>query len=470
MTHWVQTASDKTVTLHLVDDERLKSKLESWGEFVSNQVKAHAFNATFGRHLPIMGSSGALERVLVGCGDPPDDERADFELFASLAGKLPEGDYQVDSDGLAEVPWEAFALGWAAGSYRFEKYVKPSRRAMPQLFLPPSVDRSRLQHLIRALFWGRDLINTPAGDLGPEDLVDRVQELAREFSADLRVLRGQELLEAGFPAIHQVGKGSERRPALIDLGWGHERHPAVCLVGKGVVFDSGGLNLKSASGMLMMKKDMAGGAVVLSLAMAVMSQQLPIRLRVLVPAVENSPGGGAFRPGDVINTRKGLNVEVTNTDAEGRLILCDALAHALERPLDLLVDVATLTGACRVALGAELPGFWTPCDSLAEELIRAAQRARDSLWRMPLWHPYKRLLKSRVADLTNASSSRFGGAITAAVFLHQFIKPFKPWVHLDVFGWNAENRPGRPKGGEVSALMALFSLLEDRYAPAERNG
>jgi leucyl aminopeptidase len=316
--------------------------------------------------------------------------------------------------------------------------------------------------MIEAVGMVRDLINAPAQDLGPSELTDAAIALAKEFDARSRVVSGRSLAD-GYPAIFAVGRGSARAPRLIDLHWGSPRAPKVTLVGKGVCFDSGGLDLKNAAGMLRMKKDMAGAAIVLGLARMIMDAELPIRLRVLIPAVENLPGPDAYRPLDVIRTRKGLTVEISNTDAEGRLILADALAEADREKPDLLVDVATLTGAARLALGTELTPFFSSDRKLAEDLLRVGRDVRDPFWRLPLHRGYRRHLESRVADLKNAASMQLAGAITAALFLREFVSDTERWLHLDVFGWNDNPRPGRPVGGEPTGMRGLWLLLEERY-------
>jgi leucyl aminopeptidase len=309
----------------------------------------------------------------------------------------------------------------------------------------------------------RDLVNTPASDLGPAELEAAARQLVAAHRVRLRVTKGA-ALHRGFPMIHEVGKASPRAPRLIDFTWGPARAPKVTLVGKGVCFDTGGLDIKPASGMALMKKDMGGAATALGLAQMIMQAKLPVRLRVLIPAVENAIAGNAFRPGDVLRSRKGLTVEIGNTDAEGRLILADALALADEEAPDLLIDMATLTGAARVALGPDLPPFYTDDEKLAADISRAAAAENDPLWPMPLWEPYFRLIESPVADISNSSESGFAGSITAALFLKRFVDRAKAYVHFDIFAWTPAARPGRPKGGEAQAMRALFAVIRDRYA------
>ncbi len=332
-----------------------------------------------------------------------------------------------------------------------------------KLAWPTGANAGRVKRLAEATFLVRDLVNLPANDLGPAELETAAVAIAGRHGAKTRVVRGDELLKENYPAIHAVGRASARAPRLVDLTWGDPKHPKVTLVGKGVCFDSGGLDLKPSSNMLLMKKDMGGAAHVLGLAHAVMDAKLAVRLRVLVAAVENSVSGDAFRPLDVLSSRKGLTIEVGNTDAEGRLILCDALADACDETPELLLDFATLTGAARVALGTDLPALFCNDDALAEQILDAGTEARDPLWRLPLWSDYDRYLDSKVADLSNTGSTGFGGAITAALFLQRFVTGGTPWAHVDLMAWNSDSRAGRPKGGEAMALRAFYGMLERRY-------
>jgi leucyl aminopeptidase len=358
------------------------------------------------------------------------------------------------------------ALGWALGTYVFDRYRKAETR-FATLVWPKRCRRAAVESAAAATFLVRDLINTPAEHMGPAELADAALRLARAHGARCRVIAGRRLLALGYPAVHAVGRASARAPRLVDLAWGRPGRPKLTLVGKGVCFDSGGLDLKSSSNMKLMKKDMGGAAHALALARMVMEARLPVRLRVLVPAVENSVAGNALRPLDVVPTRKGLTVEIGNTDAEGRVILADALAEAVGESPDLVIDLATLTGAARVALGAELPALFCNDDALAERLLRLGDREGDPLWRLPLFRPYAKQVESKVADLTNAPEGGAAGAITAALFLERFVerkgKPQTPWIHVDLMAWNAAARPGRPEGGEAMGLRALFALLDERY-------
>ncbi|MEE8499304.1 MAG: leucyl aminopeptidase family protein [Kiloniellales bacterium] len=441
-----------------------KDALEGWLEgrpaAEAAWVLAVGFKAEPGAFCLLPGEAGALGRVLAGI-DPEDDLWSYAGLPAKLpapeSGGAPGGRYVIDAELDPEAATRA-ALGWALGTYAFTRYRKAERR-FAKLAWPKAADQGAARRTAEAIFLVRDLINTPAGDMGPAELAAAATTLARRHKAKASIILGEALLKRNYPAIHAVGRASARAPRLIDLRWG-ERGPRVTLVGKGVCFDSGGLDLKSASGMKLMKKDMGGAAHVLGLAAMIMGARLPLRLRVLVPAVENSVSGEAFRPLDVLKTRKGLSVEVGNTDAEGRLVLCDALAEADRENPDLIVDFATLTGAARVALGSELPALFCNHDGIAEALFAHGREVHDPVWRLPLHKPYRRLLDSKVADLNNVSSGAYGGAITAALFLAEFVRPETPWVHLDIMAWNLATRPGRPEGGEAMGLRAVYALVE----------
>ncbi len=416
-------------------------------------IESAAFKPKPGRHLPLPGADGGLGGVLLGVEAGPD-----IWSYGDLPSVLPAGDYRIDAPLDGEAASRA-ALGWALGSYTFGRY-KASRPAGARLVWPLAADRAAVARTATAVGLVRDLINTPAEDMGPAELAAAAGAVAKAHGARVRVIVGDALLRRNYPTIHAVGRASSRAPRLVDLRWG-TRGPRVTLVGKGVCFDSGGLDLKSAEGMSLMKKDMGGAAHVLGLGQMVMAAKLPVRLRVLIPAVENSVSGNALRPRDVIRTRKGLTVEIGNTDAEGRLILCDALAEAdSERP-DLLIDCATLTGAARVALGPDLPALFCNDDGLAERLLQHGRAVGDPLWRLPLHKPYRQMLESKVADLNNISAGSFAGAITAALYLAEFVEPGTPWLHIDMMAWNPRNRPGRPEGGEATALRALYALVEE---------
>lgn len=408
-----------------------------------------------GRIALLPGADGALARVLFGLGDT--DAGHDRLLAGKLPGLLPPGPYTLEN---AEAPADA-ALAWLLGSYRFGRYrsTEPER---PHLVSPDGIDAAEIGRIAAAVALGRDLVNTPANDLGPAEIAAAARALAERHDATIAVVSGAELAR-DFPLVHAVGAASTRPPRLIDLTWGPQDAPRVTLVGKGVAFDTGGLDIKPSAGMLLMKKDMGGAAAALAAADMVMGAGLHVRLRLLIPAVENAISGEAFRPGDVIRSRAGLTVEIGNTDAEGRLILADALALADAEEPDLLIDFATLTGAARVALGPDLPAFFTEDDAIADAIAAAGRDAIDPVWRMPLHAPYAGLLASKVADLNNVSGGPFAGAITAALFLRRFAPKTRGHVHFDLYGWNPSAKPGRPEGGEVQTARLVYALLKDRY-------
>ena len=418
---------------------------------------AAGFEPKAGRYLllPSAGGDKTLGGVLFGLEGA--DEPKDSFLPGKLTPLLPDGVYRF-----ANAPHDArlAALGFALGAYRFTRYRKAEARAV-QLDPPQSLDRDELQHIVDGVTLARDLINTPANDMGPAQLEQAARKLAARHAASVGVLVGDELLAQNFPLIHAVGRAAAAAPRLIDVTWGDARHPRVTLIGKGVCFDTGGLDIKPDASMLNMKKDMGGAATALALAHMIMARGLKVRLRVLIPAVENAISGASFRPRDVYTSRNGITVEIGNTDAEGRLILADALALADEDKPELVADFATLTGAARVALGPEVAAFFTDDDALAAELMRYAASENDPLWRLPLWRPYETMLESKVADLNNVGGSQ-GGAITAALFMRRFVTA-KSWLHIDLFAWTPSAKAGRPEGGECQAARALYALIAARY-------
>ena len=434
--------------------------LEDAAEHERNWVRAIGFSAEADKLALVPAEGGRLGRVLVGLGGKTEVASANWGL-ASLPDGLPEGSYRLDAVPEGADPTR-LALGWALATYAFTRYRAKSRTSNA-LVWPAGADRGRVERLARAVFLARDLANTPAGDLGPEELAAEAARVAEASGAHHREIVGDDLLAENYPTIHAVGRASTRPPRLVDFVWGDRAAPRVTLVGKGVCFDTGGLDLKTASGMRLMKKDMAGAAIVLGLAQAIMDAQLPVRLRVLLPLVENAVSGNAVHPLDIVRTRKGLTVEIGNTDAEGRLILCDALAEATTEEPALLVDIATLTGAARVALGPELAALFCNDDALARALLEAAAAEDDPLWRMPLWRPYRKMIDSKIADINNVSESPHAGAVTAALYLQEFVEPQIPWAHLDVMAWNPQSRPGRPEGAEATALRALYAHIAGRF-------
>jgi leucyl aminopeptidase len=419
---------------------------------------SNGFAAKPGACLTLPSADGKIAQVLFGLEEATAKSR---DLFrpGSLPGLLPPGVYRF-----ANAPHDTrlAALAFALGAYRFGRYRKADASEV-KLVPPEGIDAADIARMAEAATLARDLINTPANDMGPEELALAAEQLARRFGASFHCIVGDELTRQNFPLIHAVGMASSRAPRLIDFSWGDPAHPKVTLVGKGVCFDTGGLDLKPSSGMLIMKKDMGGAANVLALAQMVMDAKLKVRLRVLIPAVENAVAGNAFRPLDIFPSRKGLTVEIGNTDAEGRLILADALALADEEKPDLLVDMGTLTGAARVALGPDLPPFYTHDETLAEDLARCAKQENDPLWRMPLWPAYDSWLDSKVANVNNAPSGTFAGSITCALFLQRFVEEAKSWLHLDIYGWTPSAKPARPEGGECQAARAIYKLLSERY-------
>lgn len=417
-------------------------------------AQACGFAGQPGASCMLPDARGDSTRVLCGI----DPALPPFAL-GSLPWQLPNTDYRLDGGALTA---HHAALGWELGSYRFTRYRQA--RTEPARLLVPRALLDELAPTIEAIVRVRDLINTPAQDLGPAEVCATVRELAAQYGAECREWSGDGLLAAGFPSVHAVGRASPRVPRVIELRWGNPDDPLLALVGKGVCFDTGGLDLKTSDGMRWMKKDMGGAAHTLSLAHLVMASNLPVRLLLVIPTVDNAVAGGALRPGDVIRTRAGITVEVDNTDAEGRLILADALAAAAEERPDLLIDFATLTGAARVALGPDVPALFASHDDVAESLLAAGVAQHDPLWRLPLWQPYRALMASSVADTSNTGASRHGGAIIAALYLQNFVPPGVPWLHVDVYAWNDSERPGRPRGGEAQTLRAFHAFLKQRYA------
>ena len=380
--------------------------------------------------------------------------------FGALTIKLPAGTFKLGDTAPVSPTDAAVAIG--LGTWRFERYRSKKGKAGPKIVWPSGADKARASAIVESISLARDLITTPSSDMGPAELAAAVQALGKTHQAKVSVIVGDDLLKKNYPMVHAVGRASSRAPRLIDLTWGKAGDPKVTLVGKGVCFDTGGLDLKPASGMLNMKKDMGGAATMLAVAGMIMGTRLPVRLRLLIPAVENSVWGNAFRPLDVVPTRKGISVEIGNTDAEGRLILCDALFEGASEKPTMMVDCATLTGAARVALGTDLPALFCNDDALADDLIAAGKTVTDPMWRMPLFAGYRRLLDSKVADINNAPGVAFGGAITAALYLQEFVPDDVPWAHFDMMAWNNTAKPGRPEGGEAQAARAIFDAIEKR--------
>ena len=450
------------VPLHAVAADRFEAWAGGQPPAVKAWLAATNFRAESGSVAVIADASGGISAVVLGLGKGDDPWAT-----GNLAKTLPKGAYRLQEDVGAMAGFATWAaLAWGLGAYGFSKYKSEPAPERARLQWPEGCDRAYVEQAVAAAALTRDLVNTPANDMLPDALEQVARDLATACDAELRVVTGDALLAANYPMIHAVGRASTAAPRLIDFTWGDATAPKVTLVGKGVCFDTGGLDLKPASAMALMKKDMGGAATVLGLAQMIMQAALPVRLRVLIPAVENAVAGNAFRPGDILRTRKGITVEIGNTDAEGRLVLGDALTEAVSESPALLLDFATLTGAARTALGPEVPALFTDDEALARDFTAAADKCFDPMWRLPLWQPYRRMLDSKAADINNAGDSPFAGAVTAALFLKEFARPKDSkvaWAHLDVYAWNPSDRPGRPAGGEAMAQRAAFELIKARF-------
>ena len=454
----LETSEQSTTPVRALTEAELAGFLDAGPAFVKAFAGLSEFKAKAGQVLAIPNAEGALELILFGLG-----ARAEPMAFRALPAKLPAGDYHFAALP-QNVSADQAALAFALGSYRFDRY-KTRNTTAPRL-VATDADVAEVRRIAHACALARDMINTPANDLGPLQVETIAREIAEQFGAAITVIEGDDLLEANYPAIHAVGRAAveARAPRFIEISWGEAGHPLIALVGKGVVFDTGGLDIKPSAGMRQMKKDMGGAAHVLALARMIMGAGLPVRLAVLIPVVENAISGDAMRPGDILASRKGLTIEVGNTDAEGRLILADALTRAAELEPALTLDLATLTGAARAALGPHLPPFYTDDDTLAAEIEAAMAAVDDPLWRMPLWKPYAEALDSDVADIKNDSDAwAQAGSVTAALFLQRFAPP-GPWAHFDIFAWNSKGGPGRPAGGEAQAIRALYAMITQRFA------
>ena len=442
-------------TIHVVHPDAYESWLAKQSQRIRTTVAAYRLTGKPGDRAVLPGDTADDWSMLLVCNEAVTSPWR----IASLGASLPAGTYR-----LAEGPVGAAGLGWMLAQHQFTRYVKPDATDPRVLLTADAAHIDETVRLTEATVLVRDLVNTGASDMGPADLEAAAETLAKRYGATVTTTRG-DALTTGYPMIHAVGQAAskDRAPRLIELEWGDPSHPRIALVGKGVTFDTGGLDIKPSAGMRLMKKDMGGAAHALALASLVMAAKLPVRLHLLIPAVENSIAGNAFRPGDVLATRKGLTVENTNTDAEGRLVLGDALTKAGESNPELILDFATLTGAARVALGPDLPPMFTDDESLAADLLAAGLEQNDQMWRLPLWNGYDEMLKSDIADMVNAPDGGFAGAITAALFLRRFVPKTAAWAHLDVFAWRPSAKPGRPKGGAAYALRAAFAMLVKRY-------
>jgi leucyl aminopeptidase len=421
-------------------------KIRAWLAVSGFSAKPHTFAL-------IPNDDGKIEKIIVGVSSA-----SDIFALSHLPFQLPHGQYRLLNGALTDY---AAVLSWQLGTYQFSRYKKSPKSASTLVF-QPSAEATRAVEMGEAIALTRDLVNTPTEDMGPQHLSEAAKKIASEFGGAFREIVGDELLTQNFPAIHAVGRASHRPPRLIEIVWGDPTHPKVAVVGKGVCFDTGGLNIKGADGMRQMKKDMGGGAHAIALARLIMQANLPVRLQMLVPAVENAIAGNAYRPGEIVATRAGLQIEIGNTDAEGRVVLSDALTLAAEAKPALIIDFATLTGAARVALGPELPATFANDDTWFNKLNQAATASQDPIWRMPLWQPYNDMIKSNIGDIINTGGPQ-AGAVTAALFLEHFIPQGQAWIHIDTFAWNLKSRPGRPDGGEALSLRAAFTMLESHY-------
>lgn len=459
MTPAFSTAGESAIPIDVITTASFDKMMTTLDPFALKWVQAAGFKAKLGQVCILPANDGGVRCVLAGWGDNAARARGRFHM-ATIVAKLPDGNYRINSGLDADARYQA-ALAWLLSQYRFDRYKAQSSTGA-QLVCPNGIDAAQVLTDATATFLARDLINTPASDMGPDALESAFFALAMAHKARVSAITGADLLKETLPMIHAVGRASDQAPRLLDMIWGNPDAPKITLVGKGVCFDTGGLNIKPGSSMGLMKKDMGGAANVLGLAQMIMSRGLNVRLRVLVPAVENSISAGAFRPQDILTSRKGLTVEINNTDAEGRVVLADALALADEENPDLLVCMATLTGAARVALGPDVPPFYTDDDTLADEIAAAAKNAADPAWRMPFWEPYEEYLEPGIADLDNAPSRGQAGSVTAALFLRRFVEHAKSFVHLDVYGWTPAAKPGRPKGGEAQCIRAMLRVIEGR--------
>jgi leucyl aminopeptidase len=453
---FLRDSAPSAVPIHAIRTGDWKDWNERHSETMRRLATAHDFQAQPGRILLIPATDGAIERVLFGVG-----EKANAMAMGGLAQHLPSGDYRIAA-APREFAATAVAIAWGLGAYAFDRYKKRKRPA-PRLCAPDGADMAEAARIVSASWLARDLVNTPTNDMGPEALHAATEKVAREYGADFEAIVGDALLKQNYPLIHAVGRAAAQAPRLLHLSWGDPAAPRLAIVGKGVCFDTGGLDIKPSSGMRLMKKDMGGAAHALALAQIVMDAKLNVRLDLFLPVVENSVAGDAFRPGDVIASRKGPTVEIDNTDAEGRLILADALARACEDSPALLLDFATLTGAARTALGPDIPPFYANDDALAAEFAQASLETCDPIWRMPLWDAYESEMDSPIADLKNTGDGAFAGSIYAALFLRRFVNA-SAWAHFDIFAWAPKEKPARPAGGEAQALRASWAVIKKRFA------
>ena len=443
-----------TLPIALVTPANYQAWLTKQANEVKDWLLATQFKPEAGAVRLLPGTNGKIAKIVC-CILHAND----FWSVGNLPLTLPEGLYEFEVD---ETDYSSLAISWGLGAYQFTRYKKPIRKAA-ELYIPKKL-LPAIENVVESIYLVRDLVNTPTDDMGPTQLANAANELAQAYGASFLQIIDDDLLKQNYACIYTVGRASDDAPRLLDLRWGDASHPKITLVGKGVCFDTGGLDIKGSSHMLLMKKDMAGGAHALGLARMIMQAKLPVSLRVLVPAVENSISGNAYRPGDVIKSRKGLTIEVGNTDAEGRLILADALTEAVSENPELLIDLSTLTGAARVAVGTDIAAVFSNNDTLVNDVIKMGEKIADPIWRLPLYAPYRESLNSPIADINNNSTDGYAGAITAALFLKEFVPDNIPWLHFDFMAWNLRARPGRPQGGEAMTLRALFAYLQERFS------
>ena len=445
-----------SVPINIVSKSNYKKWIAKQDKVTQNWVQSSSFKPKSNNHLCIPNAKGDLDSVLV-----ITDQENTIWVLGNCPQALPEGYYHIAEKPKGTID-DSFVLGWGLGAYQYLDY-KDSKSKLCKLSIEQVSDKNYLEALIVSTALTRDLVNTPASAMMPQHISENCQILAKQYDTKFIECVGDDLLKKNFPVIHAVGRASVHPPRLIELSWGDKKHPKVALIGKGVSFDSGGLDIKSAAGMRLMKKDMGGAAHVIGIANAIMKLNLPVYLQVLVPAVENAISANAYRPGDVLTSRSGKTIEIENTDAEGRLILCDAISQAIENNPDIVIDFATLTGAARVALGTEVPAFFTNDATIVSDLMQASETANDPVWQLPLHKPYRYLLNSDIADISNCSTGGFGGAITAALFLSEFVPIETRWIHFDVMAWNTRSRPGRPKGGDAMGLRTVVEFLQQKY-------
>ncbi|MCX7121243.1 MAG: leucyl aminopeptidase family protein [Gammaproteobacteria bacterium] len=468
-----ENAKQKSIPVYPIIAAELATWVAAQPRHIQQWMKTSQFLADSGAFCLIPNSDGSLHGVALGIASADD-----FWAFGALPAKLPEGNYIIADTATLKTTahFQQAALGWGLGFYQFSKY-KIAQPRLAKLVLSTAINEKELNDYLDAIYLARDLINTPAEDMGPDSIEKAVKTAAKSFSATVSVIKGDSLLKENYIPIHTVGRASHREPRVIDLRWNNIKahKPSLCagaksirkitLVGKGVCFDSGGLDLKNASGMLLMKKDMAGSAMMLALAQLIMSHNLPVQLRLLIGAVDNAVSANAYRPGDIMKTRSGKTVEITNTDAEGRLVLCDLLTEACSETPDLVIDFATLTGAARVALGEDIPAFYAQPQSLADDLMKSSRKVSDPIWQLPLVQSHREKLKSEIADMINCvEGSPYGGSITAALFLQSFVTENTNWAHFDTCAWNFKLKPGHPVGGEVFAVRAVFDYIKSTIA------